>query len=106
MKGKYVLLTGGTGGLGMGVTPAVLARGGIVTMTYRNAQQVERMKSIVSPADFARIRWVRPNLLDEGSVAQVVNEMERVDVLIHLVGVLIWVKPMNTPMKRFNISWK
>lgn len=86
MKGKYVLLTGGTGGLGMGVTPAVLARGGIVTMTYRNAQQVERMKSIVSPADFALIRWVRPNLLDESSVAQVVNEMERVDVLIHLVG--------------------
>lgn len=32
MKGKQVLLTGGTGGLGKGVTPAVLAQGAQVTI--------------------------------------------------------------------------
>jgi NAD(P)-dependent dehydrogenase (short-subunit alcohol dehydrogenase family) len=86
MKGKQVLLTGGTGGLGLGVTPAVLAQGANVTIPYIKPQDVERLKGFLSPADFARIRFVSANLTDEASVERLVNDMERVDVLIHLVG--------------------
>ncbi len=86
MKGKKVLLTGGTGGLGLGVTPAVLARGGDVTIPYINLRDVERLKGILPPADIARIRFVSADLADENSVEKLVSEMERVDVLIHLVG--------------------
>ncbi len=86
MKGKRVLLTGGTGGLGLGVTPAVLARGAEVTIPYFDAKDVERLKSFVSPEDFARIQFVPANLTDEGSVENVINRMGQVDVLIHLVG--------------------
>jgi NAD(P)-dependent dehydrogenase (short-subunit alcohol dehydrogenase family) len=87
MKGKQVLLTGGTGGLGLGVTPTVLAQGAaIVTIPYVKAQEVERLKGVLSPGDRARVRFVEANLADEASVAQLVNGMERVDVLIHLVG--------------------
>ncbi|HIK28252.1 MAG: 3-oxoacyl-ACP reductase FabG [Oscillatoriaceae bacterium SKW80] len=86
MKGKKVLLTGGTGGLGLGVTPAVLARGADVTIPYINLRDVERLKGILSPADIARIRFVQADLTDEKAVEKLVSEMERVDVLIHLVG--------------------
>ncbi|MCA1991485.1 MAG: 3-oxoacyl-ACP reductase FabG [Coleofasciculus sp. S288] len=86
MKGKHILLTGGTGGLGLGVTPAVLDRGATVTIPYIKPQEVERLKGFLSPADFARIRFVSVNLTDEAAVAQLISEMERVDVLIHLVG--------------------
>ena len=86
MKGKRVLLTGGTGGLGLGMTPEVLARGAEVTIPYVNARDVERLKGILSPADFARIQFIPANLTDESSVVNVINRMERVDVLIHLVG--------------------
>lgn len=86
MKGKKVLLTGGTGGLGLGVTPAVLARGGDVTIPYVNPRDVERLKGILPPADIARIRFVSADLADETAVEKLVREMERVDVLIHLVG--------------------
>lgn len=86
MKGKQVLLTGGTGGLGLGVTPAVLAQGGDVTIPYRSLKDVERLKGILSPADIARIKFIPANLQDEASVKQVINSMMRVDVLIHLVG--------------------
>lgn len=86
MKGKKVLLTGGTGGLGLGVTPAVLARGADVTIPYINLRDVERLKGILSPADMARIRFVQADLTDERAVEKLVSEMERVDVLIHLVG--------------------
>jgi NAD(P)-dependent dehydrogenase (short-subunit alcohol dehydrogenase family) len=86
MKGKRVLLTGGTGGLGLGVTPAVLARGAEVTIPYVSARDVERLKGILSPADIARIRFVSANLADEAAVEKLVSDMERVDVLIHLAG--------------------
>lgn len=87
MKGKQVLLTGGTGGLGLGVTPMVLAKGAdTVTIPYVKAQEVERLKGVLPPADLARIRFVETNLANEASVEKLVNHMERVDVLIHLVG--------------------
>ncbi|MBD2294604.1 3-oxoacyl-ACP reductase FabG [Anabaena sphaerica FACHB-251] len=86
MKGKQVLLTGGTGGLGLGVTPAVLAQGAEVTIPYRSLKDVERLKGILSPADIARIQFLPANLQDEASVEQLISRMIRVDVLIHLVG--------------------
>mgnify|MGYP002777006770 CR=1 FL=1 len=47
MKDKQVLITGGTGGLGTGVTPTVLAQGvSSVTIPLRNSKEVERLKSI------------------------------------------------------------
>jgi NAD(P)-dependent dehydrogenase (short-subunit alcohol dehydrogenase family) len=87
MRGKHILLTGGTGGLGLGVTPMVLAQGSAsITIPYIKAQEVERLKGILSPADAVRIRFVAVDLLDENSIRSLVDGMDRVDVLIHLVG--------------------
>ncbi|WP_353931859.1 3-oxoacyl-ACP reductase FabG [Okeanomitos corallinicola TIOX110] len=86
MKGKQVLLTGGTGGLGLGVTPAVLAQGAELTIPYRNLKDVERLKGILSPADIARIQFIPANLEEESSVDKLISRMTKVDVLIHLVG--------------------
>jgi len=86
MKGKNVLLTGGTGGLGLGVTPAVLARGADVTIPYHNAREVERLKGFLQPADFSRLQLVSLDLTDEAALQKLVDAMGRVDVLIHLAG--------------------
>lgn len=86
MQGKQVLLTGGTGGLGLGVTQVALDRGANLTLPYINSQEVTRLKQTLSPENFSRIQFVSVNLLDEKAVEQLVNDMERVDVLIHLVG--------------------
>jgi NAD(P)-dependent dehydrogenase (short-subunit alcohol dehydrogenase family) len=87
MNGKHVLLTGGTGGLGLGVTPMVLRSGAkSITVPYHNAQDVERLKGRLSPSDLTRLRFVAADLTQESTVASLVNEMERVDVVIHLVG--------------------
>lgn len=86
MKGKNVLLTGGTGGLGMGVTPTLLAQGANLTVTYVAEREVERLKSRLPAEDFAQIRFVAVDLGNEKAVEQLVNDMRRVDVVIHLVG--------------------
>ncbi|OAB59574.1 3-ketoacyl-ACP reductase [Phormidium willei BDU 130791] len=86
MKGQTVLLTGGTGGLGMGVTPKIIAQGASVTIPYRNTTEVDRLKQQMSPEDFSKIQFVLLDLLDESAVRQLIEDMGRVDVLIHLVG--------------------
>ncbi|OKH19169.1 3-oxoacyl-ACP reductase [Hydrococcus rivularis NIES-593] len=86
MRGKQVLLTGGTGGLGLGVTPTVVACGAQVTVPYRSESGVARLKERMSAADFDRIRFVKANLNDESVVEKLVNDLGRVDVLIHLIG--------------------
>lgn len=86
MKGKKVLLTGGTGGLGLGVTPLMVAQDAEITIPYTNPKNVERLQSILPPAQFARIHFIPLNLTDERAVENLINDMGRVDVLIHLVG--------------------
>jgi NAD(P)-dependent dehydrogenase (short-subunit alcohol dehydrogenase family) len=87
MNGKHVLLTGGTGGLGLGVTPVVLAQGAAaITLPYTNVSSVDRLKNTLSSQDSAKLRFVEADLTDESSIAAVVDGMDRVDVLIHLVG--------------------
>jgi NAD(P)-dependent dehydrogenase (short-subunit alcohol dehydrogenase family) len=86
MKGKKVLITGGTGGLGIGVTQVILDRGADVTIPYIADREVNRLKGILSATDFSRIQFVSLNLLNEPAVSQLVDDLGRVDVLIHLVG--------------------
>lgn len=86
MKGKQVLLTGGTGGLGIGVTAAVLAQKAEVFLPYYNALEVESLKKIIPDADFAKINFIPLDLTKEQAIEQLVNDMGKVDVLIHLVG--------------------
>jgi NAD(P)-dependent dehydrogenase (short-subunit alcohol dehydrogenase family) len=86
MEGQQVLLAGGSGGLGVGVTPTLLYRGAEVTIPYHNPQEVDRLKGFLPPVDLARIRFVYADLRQEASVEQLVNTMGRVDVLIQLVG--------------------
>ncbi|QIZ71480.1 3-oxoacyl-ACP reductase FabG [Oxynema aestuarii] len=86
MHNQQVLLTGGTGGLGLGVTPELLARGAKLTLPYRQPAEVDRLKRILPAAEFTKIRFIRADLTDEATVAQLVNDMGRVDAAIHLVG--------------------
>jgi NAD(P)-dependent dehydrogenase (short-subunit alcohol dehydrogenase family) len=70
----------------MGVTPKIVAQGASVTIPYRNTAEVDRLKQQMSPEDFSKIQFVLLDLLDESAVRQLIEDMGRVDVLIHLVG--------------------
>lgn len=81
-----MLLTGGTGGLGLGVTPEIIKRGGNLTIPYRDETDVKRLKDKLTATEFETIRFVKADLLQEAMVEQLINDLGRVDVLIHLVG--------------------
>jgi NAD(P)-dependent dehydrogenase (short-subunit alcohol dehydrogenase family) len=63
-----------------------LAQGAFVTIPYQKTEDKERLKEVVSPADYAKLRFVAADLLDEQNVQHLVDDMPQVDVLIHLVG--------------------
>lgn len=86
MKGKQVLLTGGTGGLGLGVMRVLLAQGAKVTAPYRSERSLKPLKAAFTTVELESIRLVEMNLSDEQSLVQLVDTMERVDALIHTVG--------------------
>lgn len=87
MQGQYVLITGGTGGLGSAVTRLVLEAGAAgVTLPYRSQKSLDELQTLLPPADFARLQPVTADLNDEAQVEAMVNGMPRTDALIHLVG--------------------
>ncbi|MEN9229379.1 MAG: 3-oxoacyl-ACP reductase FabG [Thermostichus sp. DG02_5_bins_236] len=86
MQGKQILLTGGTGGLGLGVTPVVLAMGAELTLPYRQEKDLLALRETLPANALERIRFVQVDLLDETAIAQMIDSMRRVDGLIHLVG--------------------
>lgn len=86
MATKQILITGGTGGLGLGVVPVFLSQGAEITLPVRNAQSGERLKGLLSPAELVRIRLVPTDLSQESEVEQLINGMARIDALVHLVG--------------------
>ncbi|MCM1984795.1 3-oxoacyl-ACP reductase FabG [Lyngbya confervoides] len=86
MRNRHVLLTGGSGGLGQGVTPLLLAQGALITLPYINQTEVDQLRQLLAPAELARIRFVEADLSHEGQVQQLVDSMSHLDVLVHLVG--------------------
>ncbi len=86
MQTQHVLITGGTGGLGLGVTPHILATGADVTVPFIDESEVARLSDRLSAAELARTHFIKTDLMLESSVAELIEGMQRVDGLIHLVG--------------------
>ncbi len=68
------------------MTPQVLTQGATVTVPYLDEEHVRGLKQRLSPAELVRVRFVAADLTQEAAVAQLIEGMPQVDVLIHLVG--------------------
>jgi len=85
MRDRHVLITGGSGGLGTAVTALALARGARVTVPVVDERQAAQLRAALG-ADADQVAQPRADLRDEADVARVVDGMERVDAVLHLVG--------------------
>jgi NAD(P)-dependent dehydrogenase (short-subunit alcohol dehydrogenase family) len=87
MQDKFVLITGGTGGLGVAVTQAVLRSGTrSVTIPYRSEDALSELRMRLSNEFISRLNFVSCNLQIESEVQSLTAQMPQIDVLIHLVG--------------------
>jgi NAD(P)-dependent dehydrogenase (short-subunit alcohol dehydrogenase family) len=83
MKDRHLILTGGTGGLGMKVTQLAQSLGAQITIPYHSLNEVGHFRQSITDA---KVNFIYADLRDEKSVLEVFNEQTRVDILIHLMG--------------------
>ncbi|MGH1344212.1 MAG: SDR family NAD(P)-dependent oxidoreductase [Nannocystales bacterium] len=85
MQNRQVLVTGAGGALGLEVTNAALASGAEVTALVLGKDAATLAGRLGRPA-FAKLRLVPCDVTELAQVEHAVRGMERVDVLLHLVG--------------------
>jgi len=83
MKDRHLLITGGTGGLGVAVTREALARGAVVTVPYHHEGELSRLDDL---QEEERLSFVAADLSKESEVERVIGDMPALDALVHLVG--------------------
>ena len=80
-----MLITGGSGGLGVVVTAAAARAGARVTVPVLTEEDGERLLAQLGP-DAGAVRTVVADLRTEAEVERVMDAMPRIDALVHLVG--------------------
>jgi len=86
--GKVAVVAGGTGGLGRAVSLAFLEEGAKVVVPYRSEKEFAELKRAATGRELQLIgRMV--DVLDEGAVAKLVEEVGRIDVLVNTVGAYV-----------------
>jgi NAD(P)-dependent dehydrogenase (short-subunit alcohol dehydrogenase family) len=87
-SGKVVLVTGGTGGLGLAVSLAFLEEGASVVVTYRNQGELDALRGEVGKG--ALLEGQSVDVTDETAVRQLIGGIlsghGRLDVLVNAVG--------------------
>jgi NAD(P)-dependent dehydrogenase (short-subunit alcohol dehydrogenase family) len=87
--GKIVLVAGGTGGLGRGVSLAFLAEGATVVVTYRNEAELDALRGAAG-ANASRLAGHSLDVLDEAAVKafveSIVAQYGRLDAMVNAVG--------------------
>jgi NAD(P)-dependent dehydrogenase (short-subunit alcohol dehydrogenase family) len=77
VKGKHILITGGTGGIGAAFTKAFLEHGASVI-----AADIAEPKSALD----SRVRYEQLDVRDDRAVEALASRVERLDALIHCAG--------------------
>ncbi|HTV09094.1 MAG TPA: SDR family NAD(P)-dependent oxidoreductase [Candidatus Aquilonibacter sp.] len=83
--GRAVLVAGGSGGLGHAVSLAFLGEGAKVVVPYRSEKEFAELRSAAAGREEQLIGRV-VDVLDEGAVGKLVEEIGRIDVLVNTVG--------------------
>jgi NAD(P)-dependent dehydrogenase (short-subunit alcohol dehydrogenase family) len=91
LRGKVVVITGGSRGLGLVLARHVCAKGGNVALIARNAEELAHAKADIA-SRCADVLTVRCDLLDieqiRAAVRQIIDRFGRVDILINNAGVI------------------
>jgi NAD(P)-dependent dehydrogenase (short-subunit alcohol dehydrogenase family) len=84
-EGKFVVVAGGTGGLGRAVSLAFLGESARVVVTYRNQSEFAALQTAAGK-DAPRLLGYTIDVTDENAVRQLVAGETRIDVIVNTIG--------------------
>ena len=107
MDGKVAIVTGGAGGLGSEICRRFSARGAAVAVADMNAEAASEVAQAIA-SDGGRAIPVHVEVTDEQSVTsavnQVINDLGRVDYLVHCAGTNIKSPVLEMSLDQWNLS--
>jgi NAD(P)-dependent dehydrogenase (short-subunit alcohol dehydrogenase family) len=83
-KNRQALVTGGTSGIGLAVTQALVDRGCQVIATGVNAREIESFP-VVTPS----ARPLQLDVTDTSAIEKLTSQFERLDLLVNCAGILL-----------------
>jgi len=105
LKGRVALITGGNGGIGLGMAQGLAAAGADIVIAGRNAAKSEAAADALAKFG-VRTAVVEVNVADEDStkamVDQTVDRMGRLDILINNAGIAIRKRPEQYKMSEWR----
>lgn len=105
LKGRVALVTGGNGGIGLGMAQGLAAAGADIVIAGRNAAKSEMAAKQLASLG-VRTAVVEVNVADENSakamVDRTVAEMGRLDILINNAGIAIRKRPEEYKMSEWR----
>lgn len=105
LKGRVALVTGGNGGIGLGMARGLAAAGADVVIAGRQAAKSEAAAAELAKLG-VRTAVVEVNVADEASaramVANTVERMGRLDILVNNAGINIRKRPELYDMKEWR----
>ena len=92
LKGKVVIVTGSTSGIGLGIARAYAAQGATVALTgLGDADAIEETRLTLHQEHSTEVRYYGCDLADpqatQAMVAKVISQLGRVDVLVNNAGI-------------------
>lgn len=106
MRGRVVVVTGGTGALGQSICLTFLSAGATVCAPYVVEEEQVALRGRVGSADAGRLEMAPCDVTDEAAVAayaaQIVGRHRRIDVLVNAVGGFAGGDLASTPLAEWN----
>jgi NAD(P)-dependent dehydrogenase (short-subunit alcohol dehydrogenase family) len=91
LRGRVVVITGGSRGLGLVLARHICAQGGNVALIARDPEELARAKSDLAPRGGA-VLTIRCDLVDaaqiEAAVRQIIDCFGKIDILINNAGII------------------
>ena len=105
MKGKVVVVTGASSGIGRAVANAFHQQGALVAIGARRLERLEELSN--DSGDPSRMLPVKTDVTNADSVQQLVNKAESafgggVDVLVNVAGVMYFTLMKNCKTDEWN----
>jgi 2-dehydro-3-deoxy-D-gluconate 5-dehydrogenase len=98
LKGRTAVVTGGNGGIGLGMARGLAAAGAAVVVAARDAEKgrraVKELEALGSPADFCAVD-VTDERSVEGLVRATIDRFGRLDILVNNAGINIRKPPQD-----------
>lgn len=88
LKGKRILITGGTSGIGLALAKKCLNEGAVVVITGRNIEKLEKISKEISNKNLRILEWDVKNIsiIDE-KIEETKKLMNNIDILFNNAGI-------------------